>query len=91
MISNYPVTLHELSICLVEQLNLIQNFAGFGEVVSIMVPFLCSHCKLEFQVAINAKNLPKKDALILEEVCPKCKAFAQLDEEPKFYFKFSRR
>ena len=91
LVSKFPVKLKEVSFVLVEQLNLIQNFAGFAEVISVMTPYVCSKCKHEFQVVMKKEEIPQQSALIAKQFCPKCGGLGNFDDDPDFYLKFSRK
>jgi serine/threonine protein kinase len=74
----------------VDQLNMVLNFGGHGQVVTAFAPFSCRTCNSEKWGLIDV--LVKQDELnagkVPEERCPTCKSAMQMDEMPETYFGF---
>jgi hypothetical protein len=85
------VFFYRLSTALVEQFNLITNFGGGGEVISIMLPLYCTSCGAS-QLAEKTKiEISKLNFKSLNLKCEKCgKATLRLDDEPADYLYFVR-
>ena len=74
----------------VDQLNMVANFAGDGRVFSFYAPFRCDYCDSEHRVllqvdrdweAIRAMKLPDKP-------CPSCSEAMYFDEDPATFFSY---
>jgi serine/threonine-protein kinase len=74
----------------IDQLNMVMNFGGHGQVVTAFAPFTCSGCKAEQWTLIDV--LARHDELaggaVPDEKCPKCAATMEMDELPETYFGF---
>ncbi len=72
----------------VDQLNMILNFGGRGQVLSMNAPFRCSGCNDEsdqlLDITVHGDNLAR--GLIPQIPCAKCGARLDLDESPDSYF-----
>jgi len=74
----------------VDQLNMVANFAGDGRVFSFYAPFRCDYCDSEHRVllqvdrdwdAIKAMKLPDRP-------CPSCSEAMYFDEDPATFFSY---
>lgn len=86
--SGFSIEYHRCSIPLVEQFNMISNFAGQGVVKSLYAPYLCEECDENLDHLIEADSFPE-DAGEFEppEVsCPKCGSSMQFDDDEDEYF-----
>ena len=81
----------ECSTAIVEQLNLISNFAAGGSVESIYVPFSCTSCKSELIGLYPTQKLKETNLQIPELKCSKCSGRAVFDDIPEEYFGFLMR
>ena len=78
---------------IVQQLNVVSNFAGNADLISVYLPFVCDPCDKEFDVlwGLSEKH-PLAVARQVEPVkCPKCFKEAEFDDVPKSYFSFADR
>ena len=78
----------ECSTAIVEQLNLISNFACGGVVESIFVPFSCQKCRSELVGLFTTEALKKSNFNLPELKCSKCGGKAEFDDIPEEYFNF---
>lgn len=81
----------ECSTAIVEQINLISNFACGGQVESIFVPFSCTGCKGELVGLFKTEDLKKLQLKLPELKCSKCGGKAVFDDIPEEYFGFLMR
>jgi serine/threonine-protein kinase len=74
----------------VAQLNLVSNFSGCGQVVSIYCPYVCSQCEKSFEVLLDLRTHRDRArrGAPLSASCPDCKAPASFDDSPESYFSF---
>ena len=85
------VRFEEISTALVEQFNCISNFSCGAQVVSVMVPFLCSSCACSLVAPMVVSNLKQIDFKLPAVPCPKCGATAEFDDIAEEYFMFVER
>jgi anti-anti-sigma regulatory factor len=78
----------EVSYPLIEQLNMISNFASGGEVESILLPFSCIKCQNEFVAACKTSELKANGLQIPKVKCEKNDCAAQFDDDPEEYLYF---
>jgi anti-anti-sigma regulatory factor len=78
----------ELSYPLVEQLNMISNFACNGEVESILLPFSCIQCQKEFMAPMKTADLKNNGLQIPNVKCEKDVCGARFDDDPEEYLYF---
>ncbi|OFZ80285.1 MAG: hypothetical protein A2583_11550 [Bdellovibrionales bacterium RIFOXYD1_FULL_53_11] len=81
----------ECSPAIVEQINLIVNFACGAKVESVYLPFACGSCKAQFVSLFNTDDLKKVLDSLPEPACPKCKNKTMFDDIPGEYFEFLNR
>lgn len=81
----------ECSTAIVEQINLISNFTGPGEVQTIYVPFSCTNCNTELVGLFKAEDLKKLNLKLPDLKCSKCGGSAVFDDIPEEYFGFLLR
>lgn len=78
--------------CFVDQLNMVLNFGGPGQVVSAFAPFTCTNCRLEHRVMVDIVH--RYDELLTGKLqaspCPSCKGAMEMDELPETFFGFVR-
>jgi anti-anti-sigma regulatory factor len=74
----------------VDQLNMVANFAGSGRVYSFYAPFRCDYCDSEHRVLLDvAKDYEACKAMKLaERPCPSCKEAMYFDEDGSTYFSY---
>ena len=78
----------ECSYSVIEQLNMISNFACGGEVVSILLPFSCVACENEFVACCNTAELKASNLQVPKAKCERPNCGAQFDDDPEEYFYF---
>ena len=74
----------------VEQLNMILNFGGRAQVLSLQAPYLCTKCSNETveMIDVVGDQQAVADRVGPEKVCLKCGAKTELDETGELYFAF---
>ena len=74
----------------VDQLNMVANFAGGGRVFSFYAPFRCDYCDSEHRVVLDmAKDFEAIKAMKLaERPCPSCKESMYFDEDGSTFFSY---
>jgi hypothetical protein len=74
----------------VDQLNMVANFAGGGRVYSFYAPFRCDYCDSEHRVLLDVtKDFEAIKAMKLgERPCPSCKESMYFDEDGSTYFSY---
>ena len=72
----------------IEQLNMISNFACGGEVVSILLPFTCVKCQNEFIANCKTAEIKASGLEIPKVRCERNDCGAQFDDDPEDYFYF---
>ncbi len=85
---NIGVKFFDCSYAVIEQLNMVSNFACGGEVVSILLPFSCIKCQNEFVASCNTAELKANDLKIPAVKCEKTECAARFDDEPSEYLYF---
>jgi DNA-directed RNA polymerase subunit RPC12/RpoP len=73
----------------VSQFNMVQNFGGRGQVVSLFAPYACSACGKEIEVLVDRRHPPSAQTLALPTLpCPSCGAEAEFDDIPETFFSY---
>jgi serine/threonine protein kinase len=74
----------------VDQLNMVLNFGGPAQVLTVMAPYTCPSCGAESGEAIDV--LAERAALakggVSEKQCSRCGGKLEFDETPESYFSF---
>ncbi len=72
----------------VEQLNMILNFGGRAQILTLLAPYRCTACGLENEHLIDAVSQGEQIATgtLPEKMCAKCNGKLVLDEIPEMYF-----
>jgi anti-anti-sigma regulatory factor len=78
----------ECSYPIIEQLNMISNFACGGEVESILLPYSCVTCQNEFVATCTTAQLRATGLQPPAARCEKPDCGAQFDDDPEEYFYF---
>jgi len=77
----------------VDQLNMVLNFGGSSEVLTVVAPYTCPSCGVEsgevIDVLAERANLAKGG--VPEKECARCGAKLEFDETPESYFSFVSR
>ena len=77
-----------LSSALVEQVNMIRNFACGGEIRSIIAVFRCEKCEHNVDQRLTTKSLIESKFVLPTVKCPKCGQNAEFDDMPEECFRF---
>ena len=74
----------------VDQLNMVANFAGSGRVFSFYAPFRCDYCDAEHRVLlqIDRDHEAIKAMKLAERPCLSCKESMYFDEDGATYFSY---
>lgn len=83
-----PFKFTECPPAVVEQLNLISNFACGGEVLSVLLPFSCVKCQNDFVANVGVQELKANQLIIPNVKCEKADCGAQFDDDPTEYLYF---
>jgi hypothetical protein len=78
----------ECSTPIVEQFNLISNFACNGMIESIFVPFSCQKCHRELLGLFKTADIKAMKMELPLLKCNKCGGDAEFDDIPEEYFGF---
>jgi anti-anti-sigma regulatory factor len=78
----------DCSYPIIEQLNMISNFACGGEVYSILLPYSCIKCQSEFVATCKTAELRASGLQVPQAKCEKPDCGAQFDDDPEEYFYF---
>src|SRR3954468_18062149 len=84
------MVLIECSPKVMDQLNMVANFAGGGRVFSFYAPFRCDYCDSEHLVLlqIDRDHEAIKSMKLAERPCPSCKEGMYFDEDGATYFSY---
>ncbi|MBA3502743.1 MAG: hypothetical protein M4D80_26270 [Myxococcota bacterium] len=84
------VVLIECAPKVVDQLNMVANFAGTGRVFSFYAPFKCDYCDSEHRVILQVdKDLETlKSMKLADRPCPSCKEAMYFDEDGATFFSY---
>lgn len=74
----------------VDQLNMVANFAGGGRVFSFYAPFRCDYCDSEHRVLLQVDKDHEaiKSMKLAERPCPSCKESMYFDEDGATFFSY---
>jgi len=81
----------ECSTAIVEQINMIANFAPGNHVESIYAPFACASCGAELVGLFKVEDIKKANMNLPKLKCSKCGGEAEFDDIPEEYFAFLSR
>jgi serine/threonine protein kinase len=74
----------------VAQFNVIEDFAGRGEMLSLYVPYECPQCHEKTELLVDVQR--EKSRLAALELpplqCARCRVDAELDDFPELYFQY---
>jgi len=74
----------------VDQLNMVLNFGGAAQVLTVVAPYTCPSCGVESGETIDV--LAERAALakggVSEKLCARCGGKLEFDETPESYFSF---
>ncbi|HEY0194069.1 MAG TPA: serine/threonine-protein kinase [Kofleriaceae bacterium] len=74
----------------VDQLNMVLNFGGPSQILTVLAPFVCPVCDLESEQVIDvlAERAQLAKGAVPEKSCSKCGGKLVFDETPQSYFAF---
>ncbi len=79
----------ECSPAVVAQLNMVANFAGRAQVVSVQVPYFCEKCSWDTEVTRELdRDLRTELDKLPPVVCKRCKNNMSFDDDPASFFSF---
>ncbi|HEV7558951.1 MAG TPA: hypothetical protein VGO00_25940, partial [Kofleriaceae bacterium] len=84
------VILVECAPKVVDQLNMVANFAGGGRVFSFYAPFRCDYCDSEHRVLLQVDKDHEtiKSMKLAERPCPSCKESMYFDDDGATFFSY---
>ncbi len=84
------VILIECAPKVVDQLNMVANFAGSGQVFSFYAPFRCDYCDSEHRVLLQVDRDHEaiKAMKLADRPCPTCKESMYFDEDGATFFSY---
>ena len=84
------VVLIECAPKVVDQLNMVANFAGTGRVFSFYAPFRCDYCDSEHRVLlqIDKDHETIKSMKLADRACPACNEAMYFDEDGATFFSY---
>lgn len=80
----------ECSVAIVEQFNMIANFAGAGRIISFLAPYVCEDCDIEEEkLLLVGEHFPDPDDLVAPGFpCGNCGNPMEFDDDEDEYFQF---
>ncbi|MCC6812068.1 MAG: hypothetical protein IT381_31895 [Deltaproteobacteria bacterium] len=84
------INFERCSVAIVQQLNMIANFADRAEVHSVFAPYICPSCDTEEAKLVDFKANPTPD-LEAPVACPNCKETMEFDDLPESYLAFRQQ
>lgn len=84
------VVLVECGAKILDQLNMVANFAGSGRVYSFYAPYRCDYCDAEHRVlfTVDRDHEAIKAMKLGDRPCPTCKDAMYFDEDPTSFFAY---
>ncbi len=75
---------------IIDQLNMVANFAGAGRVYSFYAPYRCDYCDAEHRLlfTVDRDHEAIKSMKLGNRPCPTCKDAMYFDEDPTSFFSF---
>jgi serine/threonine protein kinase len=77
----------------VDQLNMVLNFGGAAQVLTVLAPYTCPSCGVEsgetIDVLVERTNLANGG--VTEKECARCGGKLEFDETPESYFAFVKK
>lgn len=83
------VTLERCSVPIVQQLNMISNFRGNGQVLSVYAPYYCQKCDAAHAKLVDLGTLGSRP-VEEQSPCPTCGQAMDFDDIPESYLSFHR-
>ena len=85
------IRLSRCSPAIVEQINLVPNFASGAKVESICLPYFCDACAKDLCLVQVVSNIVTIHSIENEVECPTCKSKAVFDDVVEDYLQFALR
>jgi anti-anti-sigma regulatory factor len=85
---NVPVFFWDCAPPIVQQMNLVFNFACGAKVMSVQATFSCDSCDSSFRKTLAVPELISWAFKVPSQTCVKCSKPASLEDMPNIYFKF---
>lgn len=91
-LGNTPIEFYDVPSSVLDAINTIPGLLGSpAQVVrvrSVLIPYMCSHCKLENSVMVKINHSLKKAPALVPQPCPKCKKPSDplINEDDAFLF-----
>lgn len=82
------IELRRCSPAFVSQLNVLRNFKGPAEVLSVNAPFMCDACSSEQAVELAAQGLTRAEVILPRVLCKDCGGAMGFDDLEERYFAF---
>jgi tRNA A-37 threonylcarbamoyl transferase component Bud32 len=75
---------------LMSHFNMVTDFGGRGQVVSLYLPYRCNNCKIAFERHMDLRKDYRVAVTELPpfEKCPQCEGGAAFDDDPRSFFRF---
>lgn len=73
---------------IVSQFNMVANFAGRGQLVSLYAPYHCPRCSRDIEVLVDRRQRTG-GALAMEVACSECHGPAEFDDIPETFFSYA--
>jgi eukaryotic-like serine/threonine-protein kinase len=84
------IVFERCSVAIVQQLNMIANFSGGAEILSIYAPYICPSCDNEESKLIDFRTTPQPN-LEAEVKCTNCSEAMEFDDLPESYLAFRQQ
>lgn len=81
------------SEAVVNQMLMVRNFGGKGQIVSFGAPYICTACSTTFEYVLDCENTAEEisQGAPPDVACPECGNRAVFDEDPEVYLDFVSR
>jgi hypothetical protein len=83
------VYLVECSPAVVQQLNMISNFAGTAQILSVQVPMICEACNWDAEAPVDMSKFVLDT--LPQMACKRCGKSMVIDDLPEQYFAFANQ
>jgi serine/threonine protein kinase len=74
---------------IVSQFNMVGNFAGRGQLVSLYAPYHCTQCDKAIEVLVDRRRLAFAALTGMRVTCPECQGTAEFDDIPETFFSYA--
>lgn len=73
---------------IVSQFNMVGNFGGHGQLVSMYAPYACARCGMDIEVLVDRRQGAASLAPA-NVTCPECRTPAEFDDIPETFFSYA--